>query len=241
MNILIEFIYLLFRFICEDVFSLCLNGLETVAMIPKLKSDYHRFDVEPLRINFEWKWFYVPESVLAGRGVLPVGLAAHILVVVVLVLLTGLFVDVVAPLAGALPHDMHGQGPPSRFNKTERSFSAGPNFIFNEFIRWSSVNSGSPEPSMHWSRKFCKLRMKKKENKMLFVVCWSSRRRILFAKNLKRATLSSSLSQEFFRAGQNGILAQNKLQNRQIFNNVVHSMHVVGILHVRECDLICCC
>lgn len=53
-------------------------------------------------------------------------------------------------------HDMHGHGPPSFFNKTDLSFNAGPNFIPNEFIKWSSVNNGSPEPSMLWSRKFCK-------------------------------------------------------------------------------------
>lgn len=83
---------------------------------------------------------------LAGRGVLPVGLAAHIL----LVALTGLlFVDAGAATLPLLPHDIHGQGPPSRFSKTERSFSAGPNFIFSECMRWSSVNNGSPEPSMH--------------------------------------------------------------------------------------------
>lgn len=79
---------------------------------------------------------------LAGRVVLPVGLAAHMLLVV----LTGLLT---ADGAAVPTHDTHGHGPPSRFSNTERSFSAGPNFIFNEFIRWSSVNSGSPDPSMH--------------------------------------------------------------------------------------------
>lgn len=29
----------------------------------------------------------------------------------------------------------HGHGPPSFFNKTERSFNAGPNFIFSECIK----------------------------------------------------------------------------------------------------------
>lgn len=52
-------------------------------------------------------------------------------------------------------HDTHGHGPPIFFKSTERNFNAGPNFIFNEFIKWSSVSNGSPDPSMHWSRKFC--------------------------------------------------------------------------------------
>lgn len=48
----------------------------------------------------------------------------------------------------------HGQGPPSRLASTERSFSAGPSFMPSECIRWSSVSSGRPAPSICWSRKF---------------------------------------------------------------------------------------
>lgn len=34
-----------------------------------------------------------------------------------------------------LLHEIHGHGPPIFFNKTERSFKAGPNFIFKEFTK----------------------------------------------------------------------------------------------------------
>lgn len=53
-----------------------------------------------------------------------------------------------------LLHETHGHGPPSRFKRTERNFNAGPNFMFSECIKWSSVSNGNPEPSMHCSRKF---------------------------------------------------------------------------------------
>lgn len=76
---------------------------------------------------------------LDGRLLLPAGLASF-------------FTD--ALLFVAELHDTHGHGPPSFFNKTERNFSAGPNFIFNECIKWSSVSNGKPDPSMHCSRKF---------------------------------------------------------------------------------------
>lgn len=83
---------------------------------------------------------------LAGLGLLPFGLDAHIAIVALL------FVDGEFEFV----HDTQGHGPPNRFNKTERNFSAGPNFIFNECIKWSSVSNGKPVPSMHCSRKFCK-------------------------------------------------------------------------------------
>lgn len=50
-------------------------------------------------------------------------------------------------------HDTHGQGPPNFF-KIDRNFNAGPSFMLSECIKWSSVSSGSPEPSIHCSRKF---------------------------------------------------------------------------------------
>uniref|UniRef100_A0A2M3ZTU3 Putative secreted peptide n=1 Tax=Anopheles braziliensis TaxID=58242 RepID=A0A2M3ZTU3_9DIPT len=43
---------------------------------------------------------------------------------------------------------VHGQGPPNFLANIERSFSAGPSFMPSEFVRCSSVSSGSPAPSM---------------------------------------------------------------------------------------------
>lgn len=77
--------------------------------------------------------FQVSESALDGLGMLPDGLVA---------------------LIDDNEHDTHGHGPPNLFASTERNFSAGPNFIPNEFIRWSSVSNGNPEPSIRCSRKF---------------------------------------------------------------------------------------
>lgn len=42
----------------------------------------------------------------------------------------------------------HGHGPPRRLASTERNLRAGPNFMPSECIRWSSVSSGRPEPSI---------------------------------------------------------------------------------------------
>lgn len=53
-----------------------------------------------------------------------------------------------------LLHDTHGHGPPSLFKRTDRNFNAGPNFMFSECIKWSSVSKGNPDPSIHCSRKF---------------------------------------------------------------------------------------
>lgn len=83
----------------------------------------------------------VAESVLDGRCWLPSGLG------------TGAADDGVG--VAWLPHDTHGHGPPNFFSSTERNLSAGPSFMFSECIKWSSVSSGSPAPSMHCSRKFC--------------------------------------------------------------------------------------
>lgn len=83
---------------------------------------------------------------LEGRWLLPDGLCAEHPIVTALLIAPG--------IADALAQDTQGHGPPIFFNKTDRSFNAGPSFMFNEFTRWSSVRSGNPEPSMHWSRKF---------------------------------------------------------------------------------------
>lgn len=61
-------------------------------------------------------------------------------------------------------HETHGHGPPNFFAKIDLSFKAGPNFKPNEFVKCSSVNIGSPEPSICWSRKFCKKKNKEKKN-----------------------------------------------------------------------------
>lgn len=79
---------------------------------------------------------------LDGRWLLPTGLDAVSAFIAALVL--------------AALHETHGHGPPSFFNNTERSFSAGPNFMFSWCIKWSSVSKGKPDPSMHCSRKFWK-------------------------------------------------------------------------------------
>lgn len=89
---------------------------------------------------------------LAGRVLSSIGLSAALGIVLPLLLATDVILD--DDVAAELLHDIHGHGAPSFFINTERSFSAGPNFIPNEFIKWSSVNSGKPDPSMHCSRKF---------------------------------------------------------------------------------------
>lgn len=88
----------------------------------------------------------MPESTLDGLGMLPEGLVA-------------LTENV---------HETHGHGPPNFFVSTERSFNAGPNFMPNEFIKWSSVNKGKPAPSMQCSRKLCN--KKKKMNEIIRIV-----------------------------------------------------------------------
>lgn len=46
---------------------------------------------------------------------------------------------------------------PRRRDSVARSLSAGPSFIPIVVVRWSSVRSGSDEPSMRCSRKFCNI------------------------------------------------------------------------------------
>ena len=47
---------------------------------------------------------------------------------------------------------------PRRRDSVARSLSAGPSFIPIVVVRWSSVRSGSDEPSMRCSRKFCNIK-----------------------------------------------------------------------------------
>lgn len=56
----------------------------------------------------------------------------------------------------AVEHETHGHGPPNLLANIDFNFSAGPNFNPNKFVRWSSVSNGKPEPSICWSRNFCK-------------------------------------------------------------------------------------
>lgn len=52
--------------------------------------------------------------------------------------------------------ETQGHGPPNFNDNILLNLSAGPNFIFRELVKWSSVNKGNPAPSIHWSLKFYK-------------------------------------------------------------------------------------
>lgn len=69
---------------------------------------------------------------LAGLGLLPLGLSADSGAVPAADALPGTLEDAVDPL---LAQETHGHGPPSSFSRTERSFSAGPSFMLSRFIR----------------------------------------------------------------------------------------------------------